>query len=207
MSIDKIEFCGRELVAEKENETVMVALKPICDALGLDWSRQLKMVKGDPVLFSVVGELPTTGADGKQYEMLCLPLDYLNGWLFKVSAKRYTGARREAIILYQKECYRVLADHFQKPASAAETLRIITDDFGPQWVLERLQTADVLERFYAPRTQLGEVSINGEEHATIRRAANPVKGGHRPTPRERAYITQPSLFGWTALRKIGRAQQ
>jgi len=89
----------------------------------------------------------------------------------------------------------------------AETLRIITDDFGPEWVLERLQTADVLERFYAPRTQLGEVSINGTEHATIRRAANPVKGGHRPTPRERAYITQPSLFGWTALRKIGRAQQ
>lgn len=118
--IEKIGFCGRELVAVKENENVMVALRPICDALGLDWSRQLKLVKDDPVLFSVVGELPTTGADGKQYEMLCLPLDYLNGWLFKISAKRYTGARRDAIIRYQRECYRVLAEHFigRQPVTA-----------------------------------------------------------------------------------------
>lgn len=110
--IEKIGFCGRELVAVKEKEKVLVALRPICDALGLDWSRQLKLVKDDPVLSSTVDELPTVGADGKPREMICLPLDYLNGWLFKISAKRYTGARRDAIIRYQRECYRVLAEHF-----------------------------------------------------------------------------------------------
>lgn len=125
---------------------------------------------------------------------------------FTILAMGYTGAKAMKFKL-------AYIDAFNKMEAAlrgqdpAEALRMITDDFGPQWVLERLQTADVLERFYAPRTQLGEVSATGEEHATIRRAANPVKGGHRPTPRERAYITQPSLFGWTALRQIGRGKQ
>lgn len=125
---------------------------------------------------------------------------------FTILAMGYTGAKAMKFKL-------AYIDAFNKMEAAlrgqdpAEALRMITDDLGPKWVLERLQTADVLERFYAPRTQLGEVSATGEEHATIRRAANPVKGGHRPTPRERAYITQPSLFGWTALRQIGRAQQ
>ena len=56
--------------------------------------------------------------------MVCLPLDYLNGWLFKINANRYKGDRRALIIKYQKECYRVLARHFlgaaaQTPAPAA----------------------------------------------------------------------------------------
>lgn len=125
---------------------------------------------------------------------------------FTILAMGYTGAKAMKFKL-------AYIDAFNKMEAAlrgqdpAEALRMITDDLGPKWVLERLQTADVLERFYAPRTQLGEVSATGEEHATIRRAANPVKGGHRPTPRERAYITQPSLFGWTALRQIGRGKQ
>ena len=125
---------------------------------------------------------------------------------FTILAMGYTGSRAMKFKLAYIDAFNRM-EAALRGQDPAETLRIITDDFGPQWVLERLQTADVLERFYAPRTQLGEVSINGTEHATIRRAANPVKGGHRPTPRERAYITQPSLFVWTALRKIGRAQQ
>lgn len=89
-----------------------VALKPICDALGLDWPTQRVTIKNDPVLSSTVGEFPTVAADGKPREMISLPLDFLNGWLFKINANRYKGERRALIIKYQKECYRVLARHF-----------------------------------------------------------------------------------------------
>lgn len=146
--IEKIEFCGRGLVAVKENETVLVALKPICDALELHWSTQRETIKNDPVLDSVVREIRTTGADGKQYVMLCLPLDYLNGWLFKISAKRYTGARRDAIVRYQKECYRVLAEHFSsqslssdKPSKA--TIRLQTPE---EVAREVTQTANSIQQ-------------------------------------------------------------
>lgn len=147
--IEKIVFCGRELVAVKENENVMVALRPICDALGLDWSRQLKLVKDDPVLSSTVDELPTVGADGKPREMICIPLDFLNGWLFKIDAKRYTGARRDAIVRYQKECYRALAEHFHlsqspsgdKPSKA--TIRLQTPE---EVAREVTQTANSIQQ-------------------------------------------------------------
>ena len=146
--IQKIEFCGRELVAVKEKEVVFVALRPICDALDLEWPRQMRAMQDDPVLNSVVAKLATTGADGKQYEMLCLPLDYLNGWLFKISAKRYTGARRDAIVRYQKECYRALAEHFQsqspsgdKPSKA--TIRLQTPE---EVAREVTQTANSIQQ-------------------------------------------------------------
>jgi hypothetical protein len=146
--IEKIGFCGDELVVVKENEKVLVALKPICAAMDLDWASQHRLIKEDPVLISVVCVMHTTGADGKQYEMLCLPLDYLNGWLFKISAKRYTGARRDAIVRYQKECYRVLAEHFQsqslssdKPSKA--TIRLQTPE---EVAREVTQTANSIQQ-------------------------------------------------------------
>ena len=108
----KFENADLQIVREPSGR-ILVVMKPICEALGIDWSTQREIIKQDPVLNSVMGIMPTTGADGKQYEMFCLPLDYLNGWLFKINANRYKGDdRREVIIRYQRECYRVLADHF-----------------------------------------------------------------------------------------------
>lgn len=112
MEAELVRFAGAELAAVRDGDRFFVAMRPIIDALGLDWPRQQQSIKDDPVLSSTVGVLPTVGADGKSREMLCLPLDYLNGWLFKINANRYKGERRELIIRYQKECYRVLAEHF-----------------------------------------------------------------------------------------------
>lgn len=147
--IEKIEFCGKELMAVKENESVLVALKPICDALDLEWKGQRRNISDDPVLSSTVVVTLAVGADGKSREMLCLPLDYLNGWLFKISAKRYTGARRDAIVRYQKECYRVLAEHFHlsqspsgdKPSKA--TIRLQTPE---EVAREVTQTANSIQQ-------------------------------------------------------------
>lgn len=113
MSLEVIKFAGAELqVAREQSEQIFVALKPICDVLGLDWSNQHKSVAEDPVLNSTVVVITTVGADGKSRDMLCIPLDYLNGWLFKINANRYKDSRRELIIRYQRECYKALAAHF-----------------------------------------------------------------------------------------------
>jgi hypothetical protein len=44
--------------------------------------------------------------------MLCLPLKYLNGWLFGVNANRVKPELRERVIQYQRECYDILAQAF-----------------------------------------------------------------------------------------------
>ena len=91
-----------------------VAVRPICKYLGLSWSGQFERIDRDPVLQEVARKIRVRRtAQGGNPEMFCLPLDYLNGWLFGVSANRVKEALREKLIRYQRDCYRVLARAFQ----------------------------------------------------------------------------------------------
>lgn len=45
--------------------------------------------------------------------MVCLPLHYLNGWLFGIDANRVKPELKEKLIRYQKECYEVLWDYWK----------------------------------------------------------------------------------------------
>lgn len=111
--IIKVPFYGNEIVVIEKNGERFVAMKPIVEALGLEWHKQFELINRDPVLSKVT--IPVTGIvaeDGKRRKMLCLPLKYLNGWLFKVPASRYTGKKRETIIRYQEECYSALYEYF-----------------------------------------------------------------------------------------------
>jgi hypothetical protein len=109
------------VVRVSERPVVYVPLRPLCDYLGLNWSGQQQRVARDPVLAEVKGicviHTPSTSSrGGGPQEMICLPLDYLNGWLFGINANRVKEEIREKLLTYQRECYRVLADHFIAPA-------------------------------------------------------------------------------------------
>jgi len=108
----KVPFYGNEITVIEKNGRRYVAMKPIAEALDLAWKNQYEVIMNDPVLSSTILVTRIVAEDGKQREMVCLPLEYLNGWLFKVPASRYTGKKREVIIRYQTECYRVLYDYF-----------------------------------------------------------------------------------------------
>src|SRR5690349_21312902 len=54
---------------------------------------------------------------GGTKEMVCLPLKYLNGWLFGVNPTRVKQNLREKIIRYQRNCYNVLWKAFQADAN------------------------------------------------------------------------------------------
>lgn len=108
-----INFHGKGIAVLEKDGTQYVAMKPIVEAMGLDWSGQLKLIKGDAVLSKgmVVTSIPS---EGGEQDAVCLPLNKLNGWLFKIPASRYSGERKAAIIRYQEECYDVLFDYFHK---------------------------------------------------------------------------------------------
>ena len=115
--LQTIDFHGDEIAVLEKDGTQYVAMKPIVEAMGLDWSGQLKLIKGDAVLSKgmVVTSIPS---EGGEQDAVCLPLNKLNGWLFKIPASRYSGERKAAIIRYQEECYDVLFDHFHKGGTA-----------------------------------------------------------------------------------------
>ena len=94
-----------------EEPAIYVPVRPLCDFLGVAWTAQRRRLLEDPVLAQeVVGAVVET-AGGPQ-EMLCIPLDMLNGWLFSINANRVKEEIRDRLRRYQRECYRVLAAAF-----------------------------------------------------------------------------------------------
>ena len=108
------------LVRVGGEEQVFVPIRPLCEYLGVDWSAQYRRLSRDPVLGDAQATVAITATDGRVREQVCLPLEYLNGWLFGVSADRVKPEIRERLIRYQKECYRVLARAFVKEPSASD---------------------------------------------------------------------------------------
>ena len=105
-------------------QVVYIPIRPLCDFLGIAWSAQRLRIQRDRVLVDVaqgviVTITPTEGPPQRQ-EMFCLPLDYLNGWLFGINANRVKLEVQEQLVRYQRECYRVLADAFIGQSTAVQ---------------------------------------------------------------------------------------
>lgn len=95
-----------------QNRKKQVAIRPICEAMGIDFSSQLQKLKEDEVLGSVVGLSPTTGKDGKVYEMATMPFEYVFGWIFSVRAKNVNKGSRKSLIKNQQACYNALYKYY-----------------------------------------------------------------------------------------------
>jgi hypothetical protein len=104
-----------------------VAIRPICDALKLDWSAQRQRIKRDAILNEGVVMITTVAEDGKKRQMVCLPLDYFNGWFFGVDESRVDPSVREKLIHYKRECYSALHNHFFGNAATSTVSKKETD--------------------------------------------------------------------------------
>ena len=98
-----VAFHGDTLSLVEHNGEPFTAIKPICDAIGLDWKNQHSKLTGAGFRWGC-GVITTTGADGKTYSMVCLPMRKLSGWLASISAAKVKPEIRDKLIAYQDEC-------------------------------------------------------------------------------------------------------
>ena len=61
-----------------------VAMKPIVEGIGLDWKSQYAKITQNKDKFNY-GDIAIVAADGKNRQMLCMPITKLNGWLFSIN--------------------------------------------------------------------------------------------------------------------------
>ncbi len=64
------------------------------------------------ILSSTAFMVKAVAADEKDREMLCLPLEYVYGWIFTIDANLVAETNRESVATYQQECYQALYRHF-----------------------------------------------------------------------------------------------
>jgi hypothetical protein len=103
-----------------ENGEKRVAVKPICEALGIAFEPQFTKLKNDPILKSTVTLSVMVGADKKERQMQTIPLKYVFGWLFRIDSRNVKEESRDAVLKYQMECYDALYNHFTSYADFVE---------------------------------------------------------------------------------------
>jgi hypothetical protein len=111
--VREVNFYGDILLVALVNGVPYVALRPIVDFLGVEWSAQFQRIQRDDILNEEKCLVVMTGADGRQREMVSLPLELLPGWVFGISGTRLKKPE-QAIKLkrYRRECFKVLWNAF-----------------------------------------------------------------------------------------------
>ena len=112
ISTQTVSFNNQSLITVEQNGVHYVAMKPICENIGIQWESQYNRIRRDDVLNSVIFIMNMTGSDSKNYQMICLPIEYLNGWLFGIDINRCKPEIRDTLIKYKKECYQALHDYW-----------------------------------------------------------------------------------------------
>lgn len=107
-----VPFHSADLLIVELNNQPFTAMRPIVEGMGLTWQSQHEKLKQR--FSSVITEIVTTGKDGKQYNMVCLPIRKLFGWLMTISPNKVKPEVRETVKLYQDECDDVLWEYWTK---------------------------------------------------------------------------------------------
>lgn len=110
-----VNFHGNALLVLKKDGVKLVAMKPIVESIGLNWSAQFRRIKRDDILSTSIAVMATeVCANGQLGETVALPIEYLNGWLFGIDSRRVKPEVKEKLFQYKKECYKVLDAYFNK---------------------------------------------------------------------------------------------
>jgi hypothetical protein len=102
-SSNVIPFRSAKLLLVDQDGEPFVAMKPVVEGMGLDWKTQYRKLQAGR-FDSVMVIITTTGADGKMYEMSCMPLRKLPGWLMSIHASKVRLDLRANVLAYQNEC-------------------------------------------------------------------------------------------------------
>ncbi len=107
-----VEFLGTEInCVQAEDGTVCVPLKTLCEILGINYRAQASKLKKSPLFSGKIVSIP--GQDGRKRGMLCLPVEEVYGWLFRINRKSVRPEMMAKIVKYQDESKMALRHYEQ----------------------------------------------------------------------------------------------
>jgi hypothetical protein len=102
-----LEFKGKNLLFLSKDGIRWVAIKPICEAINVEYTRSFKNLKEDPILGPALSIQPMQVSENDQVRQYsCLPEYLIYGWLFSIKSES------KELLEYKKECYQVLFNFF-----------------------------------------------------------------------------------------------
>lgn len=113
---NSITINGIQIELTQYIDCLLVPIKPICEALDIDFSGQRKVIKEHALLSRNTFLQKSTSRDGKRYTMLHLPLKYVLGWVFEIDSRKVKPSSVESLIALQNETYDKLYDKLAEQA-------------------------------------------------------------------------------------------
>ena len=101
-----LQFNGKNIYFLSANGSWWIAIKPICEALGVNYEQQRKNLKDDKILAQLPCEHTVVAADGKLRKMVCLPEFFVYGWIFSIQSQS------KNLTDYKMKCYELLYNYF-----------------------------------------------------------------------------------------------
>lgn len=101
-----LEFNNKKVYFLSVNGTWHIAIKPICEALDVDYIQQFKNVKSDKILGPAlcVHTMQVPGDQSRKWS--CLPEFFVYGWIFSIQSES------QALEAYKWKCYELLYNYF-----------------------------------------------------------------------------------------------
>lgn len=111
-----VAFHNDTLVLVDQDGEPFIAMRPLVEAMGLAWQSQ--HIKLTEKFGSTVTIIVTVADDGKNREMVCMPLRKLPGWMYSINPNKVAPELREKIVAYQNECDDALWDYWTKGSAS-----------------------------------------------------------------------------------------
>ena len=154
-----LKFGGVEITCPLINGHRMVPIKAVCEAIGVSFSAQDNWLKKHQYFAQLYKITYTTGADGKTYQMRCLSIFDIDGWVHSIGIRNrnedsiqrqyefLAWLREQKLELYKsidqikQENYRELELEKEKNETLHELLEIKTREKSVKERIKRLDTA------------------------------------------------------------------
>jgi hypothetical protein len=100
-------FKGKNIVYLSVGGMYWIAIKPVCEALHVDYIRQYKNLKEDEILGARLSKQTILiPGDTQPRKFVCLPEEYIYGWIFSLHSES------KELQEYKLACYHLLYRHF-----------------------------------------------------------------------------------------------
>lgn len=135
----------------------LVAIRPICEALGIDVNGQRQRIERDAILGSTACMIHAVAADGKEREMYAIPFRYVFGWLFSIDPSKVNDTARECVLKYKQECYDTLYNHFTEPQTFLKQKQTVIEQKVTEYQECQRRFKDAQKLMNEAKTELNQV--------------------------------------------------
>lgn len=113
-----LEFNNRTLIFLNKDGIYWVAIRPICEALNIDYKRAHKNLKNDPIFGPASSNQTIQTPLNQGRNMTCVPERYVYGWIMSLQSKS------PELLEFKKKCYDILYDYFHGSITGRRELLI-----------------------------------------------------------------------------------